>query len=42
MPICVRSETGTLEQPVPGELERLLFDDCVGRCVMWYSGVMRR
>ena len=27
MPICVRSETGTLEQPVPGELERLLFDD---------------
>ena len=29
MPICVRSETGTLEQPVPGELERLLFDDCL-------------
>ena len=39
MPICVRSETGTLEQVllhrpgaeleqlVPGELERLLFDD---------------
>ena len=41
MPLCVRSETGTqqqvlrhrpgavLEQPVPGELERLLFDDCL-------------
>ena len=29
MPICVRRETGTLEQPVPGELERLLFDDCL-------------
>ena len=41
MPVCVRSETETLEQvlqhrpgavleqPVPGELERLLFDDCL-------------
>ena len=41
MSICVRSETGTLEQvllhrrgavleqPVPGELERLLFDECL-------------
>ena len=29
MPICVRSETGTLEQVLPGELERMLFDDCL-------------